>query len=177
MNPVLDLLVIDTHNSYTLGIADLSTYPAGFPVVTPTIQIAPPGFPTVALPFTASSISILNSENLGLTETGQDTIKLPDGLYRIKYSVNPHHLHIVEKTYMRTDAIQEKFDQAFMKADFTCADKHFQKQEREKLNEIYFLIQESIAAANQCANTLAMNLYNQASKLLDRFLDNKSNCC
>lgn len=177
MDPKLDLLVLDTHNAYTLGIADLSQYPAGFPIVSPTLQIAPPGFPTVALPFTANSILILNSENLGLSTAGQDQVKLPDGIYRIKYTVNPANLYFVEKTFMRVDAIQERFDNAFMTADFSCADRHFLKAEQEKLNEIYYLIQEAIAAANKCANTLAMNLYNQASKLLDRFLEGKANCC
>lgn len=177
MDPKLDLLILDTHNAYTLGIADLSQYPPGFAIVAPTLQIAPPGFPSVALPFTASSISILNSENLGLTKSGQDQVKLPDGIYRIKFTVNPANVHYVEKTFMRTDGIQEKFDSAFMKADFSCGDRHFTKAERDKLDEIYYLIQEAIAAANKCANSLAMNLYNQASKLLERFLDGKANCC
>jgi hypothetical protein len=177
MDPKLDLLILDTHNAYTLGIADLSQYPTGFAIVAPTLQIAPPGFPTVALPFTASSMSILNSENLGLSTAGQDLVKIPDGIYRIKYTVNPAHLYFVEKTFMRTDAIQERFDNAFMTADFSCADRHFTKAERDKLDEIYYLIQESIAAANKCANTLAMNLYNQALKLLDRYSEGKANCC
>ena len=177
MDPKLDLLVLDTHNAYTIGIADLSQYPTGFPIVAPTLQIAPPGFPTVALPFTASSMSILNSENLGLSIAGQDQVKLPDGIYRIKYTITPANIHFIEKTFMRTDAIQERFDNAFMTADFSCADRHFSKAQRDKLDEIYFLIQEAIAAANKCANTLAMNLYNQASKLLDRFQDGKSKCC
>lgn len=176
MDPKLDLLVIDTHNAYTLGVADLSTYPAGFPIVAPTIQVAPPGYPTVAMPFTANSMSILNSENLGITTTGQELAKLPDGIYRLKYTVTPANLYFVEKTFMRTDFIQEKFDIAFMRADFNCSDRHFVKQQREQLDEIYYLIQESIAAANQCANTLATNLYNQANRLLDRFLNAKS-CC
>ena len=176
MDPILDLLILDTHNSYTIGIADLSTYPTGFSIVSPTLQIVPPGYPTQAMPFTAKSMSILNSENLGLTKAGEEQVKLPDGIYRIKYTVNPAYKYFVEKTYMRTDAIQEKFDIAFMKADFSSGDRHFIKADREKLDEIYYLIQESIAAANQCANTLATNLYNKALAMLERFL-NPSTCC
>lgn len=176
MDPKLDLLVLDTHNAYTLGVADLSVYPTGFAVVAPTLQVAPPGWPTVALPFSAKSLSILNSENLGLTKAGQQQVKLPDGIYRLKYTVNPAYQHFVEKTFMRVDALQERFDQAFMQADFAQGDVHFVKARRVQLDEIYYLIQESIAAANQCANTLAANLYQRASKLLTRFM-NTSTCC
>ena len=49
----LDILVINTYSTLTLGIADISTYPTEPPNVTsPTIEITMPGFDPVAIPFT-----------------------------------------------------------------------------------------------------------------------------
>jgi hypothetical protein len=42
------------------------------------------------------------------------------------------------------------------------------------LSSIYFLIQGSIAAANNSANTQAAKLYQQANMMLDNFI--KTNC-
>lgn len=174
--PTLDLLILDTHNPYTLGVADFSVYPAGFTVVSPTLQVAPPGFPSVAFPFTAKGISVINSHQLGLTREGSATIKIPDGLYRLKYTVNPAYENSVERTFFRVEALLEKLDDAWMRTDFAGNDNNMARRNSEILEKVERLMHEAMAAANQCAATLATNLYTQASKLLDRYL-NESNSC
>ncbi len=168
----LDILVIPTYNIQTMGIADASTYPG--PVTAPTIEINVPGFGEVSLPFNINDFNIYTSQSLGITEVGDPLLPLPDGVYYIKYSVTPAYQNYVEKTIIRVDHLQEKFDSAFMKLDMMECDAPIKKQQKVDLNSIYYFIQGAIAAANNCAVDTANKLYAQASKMLNNF--NKSNC-
>jgi hypothetical protein len=173
-DPKLDLLVVDTHSVYTLGIADLSVYPSGFNIVSPTIQIAPLGVPLATLPFSAGNLNIFNSAHLGLS---CDMCPLPDGIYRIKYSVNPAYKNFVEKTIIRVDQIQEKYDDLFLSIDLTQCDLEVKKDMKQELDEIYFFIQQSIAAANKSAASLAVNLLNKANRMIERFQSDNCKTC
>jgi hypothetical protein len=172
----LDFLVIPTYNVQTLGIADASTYPASPPVSAPTIEIDVPGFGLVSLPFNINDFNIYTSASLGITSVGDPLLPLPDGVYYIKYSVAPAYQNFVQKTIMRVDQLQEKFDSAFMKLDMMECDAAIRKQQMVDLNSIYYFIQGSIAAANNCAVDTANKLYNQANKMLNQFIANKCNC-
>ena len=172
MATTLDILVINTYNVQTLGVADNSFYDIA--ISSPTIDITVPGFTVVSLPFTPNDFNIFNSTSLGLSTVGQPLIPLPDGVYFLKYSIAPAQTYFVEKSIMRTAAIQEKFDAAFMKLDMMECDSAIRTQSKVTLNTIYYLIQGSIAAANNCAIDTANKLYAQASKMLDNFI--KTNC-
>jgi len=172
----LDFLVIPTYNVQTLGIADASTYPATPPVSSPTIEIDVPGFGLVSLPFNINDFNIYTTASLGITSVGDPLLPLPDGVYYIKYSVAPAYQNFVQKTIMRVDQLQEKFDSAFMKLDMMECDAAIRKQQMVDLNSIYYFIQGSIAAANNCAVDTANKLYNQANKMLNQFIANKCNC-
>jgi len=150
----LDILVIPTYNVLTLGIADASTYPTDPPVVS----------------------SILTSSNLGITPVGDPLLPLPDGIWKFKYTVTPAYINFVEKTFMRTEIIQEKFDTAFMKLDMMECDRAIRTQAKVDLNSIYFFIQGSIAAANKCAVDESNRLYNQADMMLNNFIRNNCGC-
>lgn len=172
----LDFLVIPTYNVQTLGIADASTYPPTPPVSSPTIEIDVPGFGLVSLPFNINDFNIYTTASLGITSVGDPLLPLPDGVYYIKYSVAPAYENFVQKTIMRVDQLQEKFDSAFMKLDMMECDAAIRKQQMVDLNSIYYFIQGSIAAANNCAVDTANKLYNQANKMLNQFIANKCNC-
>jgi hypothetical protein len=77
---------------------------------------------------------------------------------------------------MRTDKIQEKFDNAFMKLDMMECDMAIKTQQKVTLSSIYFLIQGSIAAANNLALTQSKKLYDQADMMLNNFLKNNCGC-
>ena len=172
----LDILVIPTYNSLTLGIADASVYPTNPPVVSgATIEITVPGFGTVSTPFSVNDFNVFNSSNLGITEVGVQQ-PLPDGVYRMRYSVAPAYKNFVEKSIMRVEKLQEKFDGAFMKLDMMECDRAIKTQAKVNLTSIYFFIQGSLAAANNCATEEAMKLYNQADIMLDNFLKNNCGC-
>ena len=170
----LDILVLPTYNKMLLGVADASTYVT--PPVNPTIEITVPSFGTVVLPFTENTYNLFNSESLGITASGDDLVPLPDGIYTLKYSIDPAITNYVEKSILRVDQLQEKFDEAFMKLDMMECDRAIKTQSKVDLNTIYFFIQGAIAAANNCATTEAYKLYNQAQKMLNNFVKNNCNC-
>ena len=170
----LDILVLPTYNVLTLGIADASTYPDDPPiVVAPTIEITVPNFGVAILPFVVNDFNLFNSASLGITEVGVDQ-PLPDGIYKLRYSIAPAYINYVDKTIMRTERIQEKFDRAFLQLDLIECDRAIKTQSSVTLNTINFFIQGSIAAANNCAEYESNKLYAQANNMLDSFL--KSNC-
>ena len=59
----LEILVVPTYNTLTLGIADTSIYPdPPYVPTTPSIEITiPGGFGSVTLPFTANDFNIFTS--------------------------------------------------------------------------------------------------------------------
>lgn len=172
----LDILVLPTYNKTTLGIADASTYSTDPPVVSsPSIEIDIPTFGTVVLPFLINQFNVYTSVTLGVSEVG-DIEDLPDGIYRIKYSVAPAYENFVEKSFMRVDKLQEKFDDAFLNLDMMECDSAIKKQSKDELNSIYFFIQGSIAAANNCAEERANSLYQLAMKKLNLFISSDCGC-
>lgn len=175
MATTLDFLVINTYSTLTLGVADTSTYSVA--IVAPTIAITLPGATSsVSLPFTPNDFNIFNSTTLGLSPVGQQPIPLPDGVYYIVYTINPALTYHVEHNIMRTEKIQEKFDNAFMKLDMMQCDQAIKTQQKVTLNSIWYLIQGSIAAANNSAIVTANKLYQQANLMLDNFIKNNCGC-
>jgi len=174
---ILDFLVINTYETKTLGVADISTYDTDPPNVSaPTMQITVPGFTSpVSVPFNVNSFNVYNSIILGLSPF-PTTNPLPDGVYFMKYSVAPANTNFVEKNIMRTALIQEKFDSAFMKLDMMECDSAIRTQAKVVLSSINFMIQGSIAAANNCAIDTANKLYMQANRQLDYFIANQCGC-
>jgi hypothetical protein len=173
----LDILVIPTYSTKTLGIADASIYPDDPPIVSsPTIEITIPGFAKIVLPFSVNNFTVYTSSTLGLTQVGTPDLPLPDGIYHLKYSIAPSYLNYVEKSIIRVDRLQEKFDEAFMKLDMMECDRAIKTQAKVDLNSIYFFIQGAIAAANNCAIDEANKLYLQADKMLTSFISNNCGC-
>lgn len=169
--PKLDIIVLDTHNNYTLAIGDISSYPVGYNIVNPTLEITPPGFKKQLLSFVGKSINVYNSFSLGLcAQELVATTPLPDGLYTIKYSIHPVYKYIIEKTFLRADNLQQKFDGIFINSDLAeCGITH---KDMKQLKEIDLDIQGAIAAANSCSYKLSMDLYRRANERMDNFVKN-----
>lgn len=171
----LDIVVIPTYSTLTLGIADASIYPTDPPNVSGAqMEITIPGFAKMFPPFTPNSFMVYTSSTLGLTQVGTPDLPLPDGVYFLRYSVSPAYENFVEKSIMRVERLQEKFDEAFMKLDMMECDRAIKTQAKVDLNTIYFFIQGAIAAANNCALDEANKLYTQANRMLDNFI--RTNC-
>jgi hypothetical protein len=171
----LNLLIIDTHDPRTLGVGDLSFYPMGMQIVSPTIQITPPAFQRITLPYTAKQATFYNSNTLGLTNSDDDSqlVDLPDGVWKIKYSISPANTNFVEKSFLRSDYIQAKFAKALLTTDISSCDSSIKDADKLLLDEVWYYIQGAIADANTCNDTAAMDKYRIANKVLDRFLKTK----
>lgn len=169
----LNIQVVPTYSTLLLSVKDISTYDTT--PTSPTIRIYAPGI-DVSVPFVPNTINTFNSTSLGLTTISEDNIALPDGVYYLTYSIAPALSNYVNRTFMRTDRIQEKFDNAFMKLDMIQCDKAIKTQAKVDLTSIGFFISGSIAAANVSAIDVAEKLYIQADKMLNNFIKNNCGC-
>lgn len=167
----LDILVVPTYSTYTMAVVDASVYSVA--PVTPEIDITVPGFNPITIVFSPNQLNLFNSTNLGLTGVGADTVPIPDGVYTLTYNTTTES---VTKTIMRVDQLQEKFDNAFMKLDMMECDLSIKKQQKVTLDSIYYFIQGSIAAANNCAIDTANKLYAQAERMLSSFSSDGCGC-
>lgn len=174
-NLQLDILVVPTYSTLTIGVVDASIYPSSPPISTPSIEIEIPSFGNKILPFVPNTINVFTSSILGITE-GECNKPLPDGIYKFRYSVVPAYQNYVEKSILRVEKLQEKFDSAFLQLNMMECDRALKTQSSVTLNTINFFIQGAIAAANNCAETESITLYNQADNMLNTFLKNNCGC-
>lgn len=171
-SPILDFTVVDTHNPTTIAIADTSFYPTSFNIINPTIEVTPPGFNTAIQNYAHNTITTFNSNSLQITCVTDVRLLsiLPDGIWNVKLSISPPIQWNVERTFIRTEQIKQKLGEAFLKVDLTQCNINAQRENMRVIDEISFFIEASIAAANQCNNILAMNLYRTADTMVNNFL-------
>lgn len=168
----LDILVVPTYSTFTMAVLDASTYPSA--PTSSKIDITVPGYTTpVTLTFSINQLNLYNSTNLNLTPVGSPIVSIPDGVYTLKYYTPTES---VTKTIMRVDQLQEKFDGAFMKLDMMECDAAIKKQQKVVLDSIYYFIQGSVAAANNCAIDTANKLYQQALKMINNYATEDCGC-
>jgi hypothetical protein len=174
----LDIVILPTYNSYNIAVVDASYYPVGSPpVVNPSIQIDIPGFNTIYKDFATETVTVYDAYTLGICNEDCQ-VRLPDGIYHFKYTVNPAYVegNSIDKTIMRVDKLQEKFDELFMRIDILECDPESKRKAKEDLDSIYLFIQGSIAAANNCAAQQAERLYNKADSMLDSLIARRCGC-
>lgn len=169
----LNFSIQDTHDFKTLGILDTSWYNPNIKVETPTIEILPPGYKVAVSPFfMPGALNVYNSNGVGITKASceEELIDLPDGIWKVKYSICPNDQLFVERFFLKTDQIQCRYEKAFLSLDLKLpSDSDEEKRKRKDLAEIEFYIQGAIAAANDKNAVLAIELYNKADKLLDKW--------
>jgi hypothetical protein len=173
----LDILVLDTHNPKTLGIGDISFYPQGLPIINPSIQITPPSFNRITLPYTAKNLTIYDSNILGITcgdsSIDCDSIDLPDGIWQIKYTITPATERYVSKSFLRTEKIQQEWGEAFLSTDINKGSSKSKELKKAELDDAWALIQGAVADANNGNDVEAMNKYRLASSMLKVFNKNQ----
>lgn len=172
--PQLDLGILDTHSLDSIAIVDTSLYPPNWNIVSPTIEIIPPGYDVQTIVFTPSSLQLYKSSMLGITCEWCPNSDLPDGIWKIKYSIYPGYKYYVEKTIVRTDKLQAKLDRLYLQMDFTQCDEAIKREDRLTLDTVQFFINGAIAAGNQCVNKTFESLYKKAATMLDNYINNKS---
>lgn len=157
---------MNTYNSKVLTIADVSFYPVGYTPNNPYIEITPPGMPKITTIFTPKSVNVFNSINLGTS--GDCTGPLPDGIYKIRYSIHPNYDLFVERSILRIDQLLEKYDTVFLQIDINECDTSLKTNYLSQLDQIEVYIQAAMASANKCNEKLAYDLFSKANKLLDK---------
>lgn len=173
----LDLNIIDTHNNYTLAIADVSIYD-GTPITNASIEIIPPGFNKVSLPFQPRAMNTFNSNDVGITcvaDTSQ-LVELPDGFWQVTYSINPNSTVFVNYYFMRTEVLQCRLDNLLLLTLMNYKGLDKTKRERDIL-DIQILINGSIGAANRLDRNTAIQLYHKASDMIDKLKNTKCSDC
>jgi hypothetical protein len=173
----LDLEIQDLHNIELLGIGDISSYPTNFSIISPSIQITPPGYTKITLPFTPRTMTVYNSTIVGITCTDAEDdcglVPLPDGIWKIKYTIAPSNEYFVEKSFIRTYSIERQLGNAFLCVDLNTCDAKIKLNDKYQLDRIQFLIQGAIADAALCNDIEAMNKYRLAESMLKNFLKTK----
>lgn len=173
--PILDILLLDTHNLGTLGVADVSQYPTGFTITSPSLEIIPPSFPVSTKSFTPNSLNIFNADDAGVGCSDPTGVKceIPDGYWQLKYTVAPAQTYFVQKSFMRTNRLQRLLGQAFLSIDLDKCDEVIKAQDMAQIDQINYYLQSSIAAGNECNAKLAIDLYNIAYRMTNQLLKDK----
>lgn len=177
-NFYLDIFLGDTRDSSIILIADISSYPTNFTPLNPSLEITPPAYPKINVEFTPRAQNIYRSIDLEITCDDELCTPLPDGIYKVKYTIDNNVNNCVSHGEMQRDSVEKKF----MKVDrimckyITKYDKVYglcdcmterQKQLIRILDKIKLLINGSIAAADECDDKGAYLMYQKADKLLD----------
>lgn len=179
MTSRLNFDIIDTHDFKTLGIVDTSWYNPDIAIEEVAIEILPPGYVIAASPFfMVNALNVYNSNSVGITKAScnEELVNLPDGIWKVKYSICPNDKLFVERFFLKTDTIKCRYTQAFLNLDLSNCDNPVSKNKKKKLDEIEFYIDGAIAAANNQNPKLANELYNKANKLLNKYGEDQCRC-
>jgi len=173
---VLSLEIPDTLNKCIFRVVDTSVYAPGIEVTCPLLQITLPGF---IHPVNFSPPQITPGFNLNLTacDLGIQTSNcntefydIPDGIFIVKYSVEPKDLVYVEYNHLRITCALNKVQQIYCELDMgACAPDQTVAAKLEKLR----LIQQQLLAAKANVETChdpkkGIELYRYAVSQLDK---------
>lgn len=182
---ILNLNVPHHLTECILRIEDFSVYNSILPIMTPTLQIQVPGFKdcveftlltTPAL--TSDFVLNLNACNLNLQDTncGLQQYPLPDGIYKIQYSVAPNEDVYVEVNHLRTTHLRLRLKREYSTLNIGPTEPSSElKRQLELLSTIEQYLEAAEAVLthnNDCPK--AMELYEFAKRLLDKMSCN--NC-
>lgn len=175
----LNLNIIDTHDFKTLGILDTSWYNSLIKIEDEKLEIMPPGYSNYVSPvFIPKSLNIYNSNSVGITRASceDELIDLPDGIWKVRYSICPNDKLFIEKFFLKTDKLKCKYTQAFLSLDLKCSDCSGDKEKRRLLDQVEFYMKGAIAASNDQNAKDAHDLYVKADKMLSSYLQDKGLC-
>ncbi len=178
----LEVHVETTNNCKILKIVDNSIYNPDITVENAILEVTVPGYNCpVVFNVTPGFVLLLNSStlNIAVAATYAALLPLPEGIYKIKYSIKPNNQLFIEYDYLRNC---QQF-QRYVVACCTFFDKKctFCDNDVIRLRKDLAWIKELIDAAkfkveecDECGEGL--DLYNEANILLLR-LNNCFNSC
>lgn len=175
----LSFKVLDGDDCKSFIILDTSYYNSAQNCGGATLQIVSPfSSKVVELDYLTNGVTILNSNNLGITNTWNeaDLQALPDGLYTAKISICPHDKFWYEKSWYRTCKLECKYNQAVLKLGLTECSNCLDPNMTASLHRALLYIQ-GVKANTVTANIKkSSDLYKAADKILDKILGSNCNC-
>lgn len=158
-----------------LMIIDTSTYNDLLDVECAEIHIAPPGF-SYSNKIEVDEIGFrknLTACDIGLQHYSCDdeNDSLPDGLYKIRYSICPVDLVYVEYFHLRTTKLMNRYYNLLCEIDLSaCEPTKDVRKDLDRLRDIRMYIEAAEAKIGICHDVdKGMELFKYAKKLLDKF--------
>ena len=181
------LEIPDISNPCLLRIQDLSVYDDGIDVTCCYLEVTPPGFtsPTILEISGVSSTSprwhhVYNACTIGIISSGCDenSPEIPDGIYRIRYSVAPNDKVFAEYLHLRVTQTLIVWNEELVKLDLPTYE--LSSVLKAKLDEL-LLIKSYIQAAkvyvedkHDCER--GSELFTYARKRLHKYKNKCKNC-
>lgn len=155
--PVQDISFYEENYEVTGGLLEIS-YPGSSVIV--EIEDVPSGF-----------FQIINSNTIGITNTtfSKNLGDLPDGIWTIRYSINPNDELFVEYTFLRNTLQLIDYNNAYCQLDINLCEEKSYKEKLQKLKDIYNLIKASEYFVDCCKHKEGLKVYNKVSDLLKDF--------
>jgi len=182
----LFLEIPDTANPRIFRVVDTSIYTSLIPVIGETLEITPPGFntPMIIHPSNENFSLALNACSLGLQTHNCDNSSdvLPDGIYIIRYSVNPNVNVFVEYNHLRVTQFINRYNQKLCNLEMAACEPNADvKEQLKQLRLIKSFIDAAKVKVEDChENQEGMDLLLYAQKLLmklDGLKCSDSKCC
>ena len=99
-------------------------------------------------------------------------MKLPDGVYIVRYSVSPNDKVYVEYNHLRVTNLLTSYYQKLCDLDLKACEPSSEREDLlRQMNYIKTLIDAAVAEVEYCSNpNKGMELYNYAEKLLNKII-------
>ena len=172
-NHVLSLEIPAVGNPCVMKVFDTSVYSPLVGIFEPKLYITVPGYTTSAeVHFIPESSPTLTGCDLGIQTENCDSsyVNLPDGIYVVKYVVDPTQTVYVEYNHLRTTQAMNLYQKIL--CDIEVADCDPPAKTKEKLNHLRLIgmyLEAAKAKVETChENQAGMTLFNYAVKLLDK---------
>lgn len=171
-----------TYNLKTMRVLDSSFYNEDIDITCGRLEVTPPGFDyPVVINAEPYFNLVLNSSNLGLSRVSKytDLADLPDGVYKIKYSIAPNDKVWVEYDYLRNQQLLEKFFALYCRLKLSNLDPNRdQSNKLAELAKIKQYIDASKIEVEYCGNPdKGLEAYEYANRWIDKLGDGQCMNC
>lgn len=170
----LSLDITETHDIKTLRVTDSSWYNKKIDVECATLTVTPPGTSReISFNVKKDFNTVLNSSNLKLKRARvySDLGPLPDGVYKIRYSIKPNDDLWIEYEYLRVENLLKDFYEIKGKLKLQACEADWKtKDQLSKLDEIEVYIKAAKGEVEYLHNRKrGIELYDYARSLLSKF--------